>query len=184
VCGINVGGWGLCWGIGLGLGNGGISRDYPDSVHLAVQMTKVVSSVAQDNACAVGSDQAIYCWGEGALGDGSAASEITYTPVIVSGGHSFDDVGVGNLNACGLATNGAAYCWGDNRLGAIGDGTVVDRGIPTLVSGGLAFTQLATGTTHSCGLVSGGTAYCWGDNYFGELGIGVSARLTAPVKVQ
>ncbi len=172
-CGITTAGWGMCWGSGIALGNGGVDRTYPDSVHLGVTVSRLASSISVQNACAVGTDQVGYCWGPGVS-----------SPVAVPGGLSFTDIGTGNTHTCGLAVGGAAYCWGDNSLGSVGDGTLVSRAAPTAVAGALVFTQITVGNDHSCGLDASGAAWCWGDNYFGALGNGGSAVYPTPVRVQ
>lgn len=185
-CGITTGGWGKCWGTQLALGNGGIDRNFPDSIRIGITLSDIATSGTISNACGIGSDLVAYCWGNGdvgQLGDGSVVGGVT-TPVPVAGGHTFQEIGVGNGFACGLTGSGTLYCWGTNSGGQLGDGTLLQQTVPIAVSGGLLFSHLTVGSTHSCALNSSGTAFCWGDNYNGQLGIGVSAVFRTPVRVQ
>ena len=63
-------------------------------------------------ACGTLADSTAACWGSGSLGDGSSAASAT--PVVVSGGHHFAEVAVGELFACGRKSNGEVWCWGRN----------------------------------------------------------------------
>jgi alpha-tubulin suppressor-like RCC1 family protein len=185
-CGRTTGGWARCWGAVNALGNGGVERAVPDSVHLGVPLTSLAVSSTSIGVCGVGSNQATYCWGNGEagqLGDGSTLA-LALTPVPVAGGHVFQDVGVGRAHACGLTAAGVAYCWGDNSRGSLGDGTLISHTTPVAVTGGHVFSQLAVGDAHVCGLDATGAAWCWGENYQGQLGIGVAATSLTPVRVE
>ena len=185
-CGITTPGVGRCWGTQAGLGNGGVDRSVPDSVHVGVTLSRLATSGTNTSACGIGTDQHAYCWGEGdqgQLGDGTNGSP-AFVPVAVVGGHQFQEIGVGNAHACGLTIGGAAYCWGANYTGSLGDGTLLMRNTPTAVIGGHVFTRLVVGSTHACGLDGSGAAYCWGDNFTGQLGTGVAATFLTPVRVQ
>lgn len=184
-CGLTTGGWAKCWGAVNALGNGGVERTLPDSVHLGVALTSLAVSSTSIGVCGVGSDQVTYCWGNGEAGQlGDGSTDLTLTPVPVAGGHVFQDIGVGRAHACGLTAAGAAYCWGDNSRGSLGDGTLTSHTTPVAVTGGHVFSQLAVGDAHVCSLDAAGTAYCWGENYQGQLGIGVAATSLTPVRVQ
>ena len=53
---------------------------------------------------------------------------------LVSGGHSFSQLGAGYAHACGLVTGtGAVLCWGNNIQGALGNGTTTDSHVPTAI---------------------------------------------------
>lgn len=144
------------------------------------------------SACALESGKA-YCWGSGALGDGSITSQ-SDTPAAVDttgllAGKTLTQITTGDNHACALDTDGRAYCWGSNPDGGLGDGTTTGSGVPVAVdtSGVLAGKKLieisagAEGST--CALASTGVAYCWGDNGGGELGDGSMASSTVPVAV-
>ncbi len=94
--------------------------------------------------CALGSDNALYCWGAnqfGQLGVGSAAMETcTFVenffpcspePVQVSG--TWSAVTVGREHVCAIDFDGALYCWGSNGDGQFGDGTTESSNVPKLI---------------------------------------------------
>jgi hypothetical protein len=67
---------------------------------------------------------------EGELGDGNGGNA-SETPVVVQGGHAFQEVAAGAAHTCGLTAAGAAYCWGGNDAGQLGHdnaGTDRDKG--------------------------------------------------------
>lgn len=123
-----------------------------------------------------------YCLGRGALGQlghGSVPDEVT-SPVAVSGGHTFTELGLGDGFSCGLRTDGRVLCWGRRDLGQLGDAsTVATRSTPALVSGLDTVTQLAAGRSHVCAVRSDGTVWCWGDDVNGQLGDGTVGGFSA-----
>jgi alpha-tubulin suppressor-like RCC1 family protein len=63
-----------------------------------------------------------YCWGlnlSGLLGTGTT-TEISTTPQLVAGGHTFTALSAGPAHICGLTPDGTAYCWGDNAAMQLG----------------------------------------------------------------
>jgi hypothetical protein len=121
-------------------GSGAVSLNPPP----AGTFTSV--AVGGDFACALGTDQAITCWGNDSDGQADAPA-----------GH-FKAVTAGNLFACGLSTAGTVSCWGDNSLGQL-------TGIPAGT-----FTVIAAGWSHACGIRTDGYLQCWGENNHGQLG--------------
>jgi hypothetical protein len=133
-------------------------------------------------ACAVATDDQVYCWGSGYLGNGTTT--FSATPTLVSGGLSFTSLAAGDGYHCGTAAGGAAYCWGANKNGRLGNGTTADAPVPTAVSGGHAFEQLSAAQDHACGVATDGNAYCWGGNDKGELGTRTQTTSLIPVRVR
>jgi alpha-tubulin suppressor-like RCC1 family protein len=141
-----------------------------------------VVAVDGNIACALGTDDKVYCWGSGIVGTGSMGAN---APTPVSGGLSFTSLGAaGDGGHCGIAVGGAAYCWGINSNGRFGNGTTSDATVPTAVSGGHAFTQLSMSLDHMCGVATDGNAYCSGGNDMGELGNRTTTPSTTPVRVK
>lgn len=183
-CGTASTGHLFCWGRNLGNGSD-TAASVPDSVHLAVPVARVAIALELSLACAVGTDQAGYCWGSsntGALGDGNDVSAST-TPVPVIGGYAFQDIAVGTSHACGLTPGGQVVCWGSNALGQLGDGTFLSRATPGPVSGGGTYVTLAAGGGETCAIDTGGTLSCWGANRNGELGIGMDGSVLVPALI-
>ncbi len=126
------------------------------------------------------------CWGtdrHGERGDNRLGSAPLAEPRAVRGDLRFDKLTVGRQHACGLTSQGAAWCWGDG--GALGDGTLTDRGAPVEVQGNRRFRELAAGESITCGLKVDGSVWCWGVAFDGQLGQGSPPRpntfLPAPV---
>jgi alpha-tubulin suppressor-like RCC1 family protein len=126
------------------------------------------------------------CWGtdrHGELGDDRLGAGPLAEPRAVGGSHRFVRLTVGRQHACGLMESGEAWCWGDG--GALGDGTLTDRGLPVPVLGNRRFRELAAGESITCGLKQDNSAWCWGISFDGQLGQGTPSRpntfLPAPV---
>lgn len=151
-CGLNTSGAAYCWGPTPALVPGG--------------HTFVAISSGQSHTCGLTGTGSIYCWGansSGELGNGTTGSSSS-TPVLVSGGLTFQAVAAGASFTCGLTTVGAAYCWGADNQGQLGNGAAGPDSVPHAVSGGLTFTRLTAGLFHACAVAADSTAYCWGGN--------------------
>lgn len=141
-----------CWGGNytglLGDGSGSYS-----SVPVAVDMTgamsgKTVKKLAMgvmggSTACAIGSDDKLYCWGgngSGQLGDGTTDNSNVPVAVDPSGllaSLSVSDVAVEGNNTCvRVSQNGNVYCIGSNYAGQLGNGTQDSSGSFVLSSSG------------------------------------------------
>ena len=187
-CGLGSNGQGYCWGYNefgqLGNGNTGTNSNTPVLVSQGARPADVTFKsidTGYSHACAVGSNNQGYCWGNGGsgeLGDGYATG--SNTPVLVSqgarpGGVTFSSISAGHSYSCGLGSNGQSYCWGYNGYGQLGDGTTETRITPVLVNQGarpadVTFSSISTEIFHICGIGSDGNGYCWGSNSSGQLG--------------
>lgn len=151
-------------------------------------------SVGTSSACALGTDDEIYCWGanhEGQLGyaaSGDYHNDLATSPTALGLPQTWKQVSVGGGFACGLTTAGTAMCWGLNASGQAGIGSFTPRNpLPTAVTGGHVFASLSPNSNGSsmCGVTTSGDAYCWGTNTSWQLGAtGSSIYLHTPIEVE
>ncbi|HEX6407404.1 MAG TPA: hypothetical protein VFZ90_09455, partial [Gemmatimonadales bacterium] len=100
-CGVTTTNVAYCWGNNfsgqLGVGSAVFSNQLvPVAVAGGLRFRNV--SVGDSHSCGVTTDDHAYCWGSGAVGDGT--SERRYTPVAVSGNLSFRLVRAGAGHTC------------------------------------------------------------------------------------
>jgi alpha-tubulin suppressor-like RCC1 family protein len=174
-----------CWGAGfygqLGTGDT-LNRSTPFVASTAAYM-QVVNG--HRHTCARQSDGAAVCWGsnaQGRLGDGTDSTRLS--PVPVSGGHLFEEIGSGFQHTCGRKAGGSVYCWGDNAAGQLGNGSVAPSNVPVLVSGGYAFDKLFVMPSSNCGVTAANVTYCWGLNDQGQLNDGSITNRSVPVAMR
>lgn len=178
-CGVGAAGEGYCWGWNYygQLGQGYFSEEdvfFPSPLRVRSKAPFREVSAGSFHSCAVGTDDAAWCWGDngnGRLGAGTAGAP-SPVPLAVEGGAVYRTISAGGDHTCALRTDGAAVCWGANYTGQLGNGTAGDAPSPAPVAGATAFTAIRAGLWHSCGLDPSGAAWCWGDNSFGQVGNG------------
>ena len=178
-----------CWGDNSKgqLGDGSTTASYLNSVAvggLSSGVTKVITG--QWFACALKSDQTVWCWGDntaGQLGNDPAAHPTSSTPFQVAGLSLITSMAAGQDHACALNQNGSVSCWGNNGQGQLGNGSQTTTFSPvqvsTLTSG---VTAITAGGYHTCALVNG-TVSCWGFNSFGQLGNNLTILRKEPTLV-
>ena len=135
-----------CWGYnGSGrLGNGSTTNS---SVPVAVNTSGVLSgktvrqiSSESGQACALASDNQVYCWGNndnGRLGNGSTVSSSVPVAVNTSGvlsGKTVRQVSAESGHSCALASDNNIYCWGDNTYGQLGNSSTISSSVPVLTT--------------------------------------------------
>lgn len=195
--GLNCWGRGEVTGLGLSTNVGdGIGPDLSQS-SLGVGFTGRFSA-GVDHACAVKSNGAVRCWGNGANGRlgygnttsvGGSGQPTTHQTTDVPVGATVGQIVAGATHTCALLTNGAVRCWGDgggvsggfpptsswpsllgyNFNGSVGAGTTSIDQAGDVPLGGTA-TELAIGQRHTCALLASGGVRCWGDAGIGQLG--------------
>jgi alpha-tubulin suppressor-like RCC1 family protein len=166
-----------CWGLNsfgeLGIGGSVHQSATPLAVAGGHRFRQIETGIY--HTCGVSyPDNGIYCWGSndvGQLGDGTLTQR--KTPVLVVGGLTFKQVGVGVFHTCAVTTTDRVYCWGSNKSGQLGDSTTaIRRARPTKVVGGHLFRQVDAGWEHTCAVTTDFRAWCWGSGHQGQLGNG------------
>jgi alpha-tubulin suppressor-like RCC1 family protein len=151
-----------------------------------------ISVGGTEHACAITTGGGVACWGNntyGTLGDGT--TEMSETPVAVSGITDAIAVAAGWFHTCALIAGGGVMCWGLNDDGELGNGeklTVHNVStphslhlVPVAVSGLDDATAIAAGGSYTCALRSVGSAVCWGSGL--RLGAGGLDPSSIPVPV-
>ncbi|MDC0149642.1 hypothetical protein OAI65_01790, partial [Candidatus Poseidoniales archaeon] len=138
------------------------------------------------HACAILSDGAIYCWGNGGsyrLGTGNTSDSFVPVPIDTThtSGLTAVSLSLGGSHQCALFSDSNVYCWG-NAYPAGGSqvGYTIQYPNPVQTSltsehYGLGYgnaVMVESGATHSCAILDNGTVQCWGNNYHGQLGVG------------
>ena len=135
-----------CWGEGEhgALGNGSTARA---ATPVAVSTTgalagKTIKRIAtgSDHACAVTTNDQVYCWGRnsnGELGNGSTAD--SNVPVAVSmpgtlAGKTIKRLSGGSYRTCAIAYDNQVYCWGNNDHGQFGNNSTTSSRTPVATS--------------------------------------------------
>jgi alpha-tubulin suppressor-like RCC1 family protein len=192
VCGIqSADGRLACWGTPAVLGDGALGLNRPAAQVINSKTTpqglntswKFVDSSTGNGVCAITTAGAGYCWGNGALGNGSDSgtgeSPTSIDMRLLPAGATWSSVSVGGNFACGITSDGTGYCWGGGANGQRGDGSLALTYSPVPLSltglpAGTKWSSLSAGTTHACGITTDGVAYCWGSDSAGQLGNGAA----------
>lgn len=200
-----------CWG---GDGSGQLGDNQPDTNGSAQQMDRAFAvqvvgpeavgtlsatevSVGLYQACAVGMDSGVYCWGHKSPGDFTANDlepihqrhywGVHYpvaVPDLTGSGTLMGVSGLGGLwhHYCGVTPEHFAVCWEENPNNVLLDGSGVGHPWPSLSTVG-GIQTIAPGVEASCGLFTDGSVRCWGSNTYGALGDGTTTAHTEPVSV-
>jgi alpha-tubulin suppressor-like RCC1 family protein len=177
-----------CWGDNLD-GQTGVGKvGEPTFSPSTVAGLGGVSSIAAgfERTCAVTTDGAVYCFGNGefgANGDGTWNHSVIPVQVKKAPGYPWPPakaVAIGRHSTCALVTDGTVWCWGYNYDGQLGNGFLVGGEqsfsvYPAPVVDGAStgslkdVTAIASGAYSVCAL-KGGNVWCWGANDLGQLG--------------
>ena len=146
-----------------------------------------VTSVATGpkHTCAIGRKGALFCWGEGQLGQLGAGSTASSTvPVPVTGlERGVTAVAAGSGHTCALV-DGGVHCWGGDVFGALGNGRRVNSPVPVPVSGlASGVDSITAGYFHTCAAMKDGRALCWGNNADGQLGDNLGSHVQGPFPI-
>jgi alpha-tubulin suppressor-like RCC1 family protein len=146
-------------------------------------------SVGGQHVCALGTDEALYCWGEnqvgshgGQSGQNPAMLDDVPGPMKVA----FDgavQVQVGDEYSCVVKDEHSVWCFGANTLGELGIGDMTDSFVPANVVGlGDAETLVADDET-ACVQTRDGGLWCWGNGASGLLGTDLSHNVLSPIRI-
>lgn len=199
-CLIGSDAWLYCWGAGANgkLGNGGTANALtPVALQRGVIPAGAViksASIGGFTACAIASNDQVYCWGLnslGQLGNGTTGGSQA-TPVAVSQGArpnlQANEIQTSGYHACVIGTDSKPYCWGNNGGGRLGDNSTTSRTTPVAVSQGAvpttAFAKaLDVSDDNTCMLGTNGKMYCWGTNTYSRLGDNTTTDRLTPIEV-
>ena len=92
-------------------------------------------------------------------------------------------VAAGDSHSVLLRTDGTLWTWGFNGDGELGDGAMVDRGVPAKIGASANWSFVGAGHWHSAGILSDGSLWTWGWNFYGQMGDGTTTGRSAPVRV-
>lgn len=146
-----------------------------------------VVSAGGRHACAVSTDNVLYCWGfngDGQLGIGvgSGGSGPVFSvpqPSAATGDLTFRESVSAAHHGCAVSLANVGYCWGVNIDGRLGNNTLVSSNSPAAIAAPLSWRSITTGQTHSCGITLADRLYCWGFAEDGQTGTGVPIGSTA-----
>jgi hypothetical protein len=174
-----------CWGANFAgqLGDGTFTARLTP-VRVGTRLFRQIRA-GDEYTCGLNLNGAAYCWGNNEFGqlgksgvfEGPNGQSGTPTPVLVGGGHTWQQVIPGVSHTCGATTNNLGYCWGANDHGQLGNNSQTGSAKPVAIAGGLHFRQVAPGFgdyvrgrdfpstegANTCGLTTDDLAYCWGD---------------------
>jgi len=167
-CGLTPAGEAYCWGQPRG-GATGVDPNDPAPWWVAKQVAGghafVKLALGDARTCGITTSGAAYCWGEnsnGQLGNGTIG-DYSPTPMPVTGGHTFVDIGANVGVTCGLTAGGEIYCWGWNIDGSLGNAWMERSPQPIRVDGDHTYRAIGMGWYGVCAIRTDGRLVCWGD---------------------
>jgi alpha-tubulin suppressor-like RCC1 family protein len=124
---------------------------------------KAIALGGSGDACAVGSDGSVTCWGNERRSEQVSVFGLRVPTVAIA---------AGGFHACAAVKDGQVACWGRNTVGQTGslpepwnarDGQAIGR----YVSGVREVVDIAAGHVYTCALLADGAVMCWGKISFG-----------------
>jgi cysteine-rich repeat protein len=151
-------------------------------------------TASDTHACAIGTNEAMYCWGYNDYGNLGLGSDLA-TPFplrVKAGGKKAKQMGLGHTFTCALFDDHQVYCWGSNAYGQLGidanddalnlylpSTPIVVDSIPSDAND-VTIELLAVGGEHSCVKASNNKVYCWGRGEDFRLGTGDDSNRYEP----
>ncbi|WP_412033198.1 thrombospondin type-1 domain-containing protein [Nitratireductor aquimarinus] len=126
--------------------------------------------------CALKSDGSVWCWGQGALGNGHSSSQSS-VPLRVQNLQNATEISVGPNHSCARREDSTVWCWGSNTSWQVGatanrndrfqiGGTATQIGGPGQSFDLSGVKQVAVGPGTSCAVKEDKTVWCWGARLF------------------
>ena len=201
-CARSTDGTATCWGLNnsgeLGTNNTTAYR-YPRPLYVAGALSgKTILRIAAggSHACAIASDQKVYCWGygtSGQIGNGSNSNQRQAQAVNTTGvlsGKNIASLELGAEISCVVTTDNRSACWGQGANGSLGNGATANSNIPVAPQAGSAgltqgtITSITTGRSTTCVETTASiNVACWGLNTYGQVGDNSTATRTTPTPV-
>lgn len=162
--------------------SGSTEYNTPAATKITSGAINLSAGSSANGGCAIVGSGTVQCWGEGpdygsySLGDN--ATNLSATPVAVTGISNAVAVATGYYNICVVMSDGTMKCWGYGGYGNNGDGTTNSYNKPTTAATVTGVVQACTGEGHTCVVTTSGAVQCVGYNYYGQLGNGSSTNST------
>lgn len=169
-----------CWGEIAVRGDGGTLVATTPVTASITGVRKV--AVGTQAACALKSDETVWCWGQNADGQlGDSTTTPSLLPVQVSGVAGAIDIGMGGTAACAVILGGTVKCWGNDEYFQTGDGDAFSTDHPTPITVGSVTDAAAVALNFysTCVIKANATVACWGQA--GYLGDGTNTTSATPV---
>ena len=140
----------------------------------------VAVAAGRSVSLALDSNNVVWSWGQGPLGDGSNLPSGRATPTPVPNLTGVVAIAAGADHVLVIRTDRSVWAWGSNTNGKLGDGTTTDAATPrpTLLTAGI--TAVAAGAEASLALRDDRMVLSWGSNNYGGLGAGPGGPFTRP----
>ena len=175
-CALDLAGGLWCWGSNANYqqGHGGPASQreiFPKRI--AENSVWQEIAVGYTHACAIKSDNTLWCWGTGARGQlGTGTTTIATAPQQVSADPVWSQISAGNRHSCAIKSDNTLWCWGQGASGRLGLGSdQSNRNTPNeVVSVNSDWASVAPGGAHTCAIKNNGSLWCWGKNAYGQLG--------------
>lgn len=173
-----------CWGDDTDgeVGDGRTGTVVTAPVQIGTVTTWNGLGVGLGHACAVRTDNSLWCWGgnnTGQLGTGRDR-ETGVSPTQVGTGYTA--VTAGDMFSCGVKTDNSLWCWGTNDHTQLQYAT--QHFSPYTTSGSWVDGAIAGTPAHTCLIDSDRALWCGGDNVGGSVGDGSGTTVAPPVQIK